>query len=77
MLLEKECTGRILRFSQVCRVAGVQRYIYYMLYSAQRPNLTGYPSTFVFICRNITIFKLIIPHDHLPSGLVAQLVEQR
>ena len=53
-------------------------YIYYiiMLNSAQRPNLTGYPFIYVSICRKFTI---LISHNQLPSGLVAQLVhlEQR
>ena len=38
-----------------------------MLNSAQQPNLTGYPFTYVFNCRKITI---LISHDQLPSGLV-------
>ena len=45
-----------------------------MLNSAQQPNLTAYPFTYVFIYQKFTI---LISHDQLPSGLVVQLVEQR
>ena len=44
-----------------------------MLNSAQRPNLTGYPPHSRVHLPQITI---LITHDQLPSGLVAQLVEQ-
>ena len=45
-----------------------------MLNSAQRPNLTGYPFDFRI---HLPQFTILISHDQLPSGLVAQLVEQR
>ena len=45
-----------------------------MLKRAQRQTLLVTPFTYVLICRKITI---LIPHDQLPYGLVAKLVEQR
>ena len=42
--------------------------------SAKRPSLTGYPLTHVLISHKL---PPLIVHDQLPSGIVAQLVEQR
>ena len=45
----------------------------YMLFNAERSNLTAYP----FACVNIADLFHLITQGQLPSGLVAQLVEQR
>ena len=44
-----------------------------ILNSAERPNLTGYLS----LTSSVAAITILISHNQLPSGLVAQLLEQR